>query len=71
MDVSESPVSFINTNTLPCKKETNMMVVSIMTRKIGLIYRHMKTIYIYVIIIQRETLQLNHRLSTAEPLVIV
>ena len=31
-------------NTMPCKEETNMVVASMMTCKIGLIWRHMKTL---------------------------
>ena len=32
-------------NTAPCRKETNMAVASMMTCTIGLIWRHMKTLY--------------------------
>ena len=31
-------------NTVPCEEETNIAVASIMTFKIGLIWRHMKTL---------------------------
>ena len=34
-------------NTVPCKEEINMVVASSMTCKIDLIWRHMKTLYIY------------------------
>ena len=32
-------------NTLPCKDASNMAVPSMITYKIGLIWRHMKTLY--------------------------
>ena len=36
--------------TAPCEEETNMAVESAMTCKIGLIWRHMKTLYTHVIV---------------------
>ena len=34
-----------NYNTAPCKEETNMAVASMMICKIGVIWRHMKTLF--------------------------
>ena len=43
-------------NTVPCKKETNMVVANTMTYKLALIWRHMKTLYSQVQILKKGLL---------------